>query len=334
MSPTKTNDQRLQIETIIEERYFPIIQKTKRRCSEEEHRKNRLSRSLAALAIEKLANIDPVQAANAVVDEHNDNGIDAVYYDRSANKLFLIQSKISNAPNMGENKKFCDGVKDLVGGRFEKFQNKGFARIKPDVEDALDADNVQVLGGLVYLGEQLGSHSTADLDQLKSELNQFWQRFSWENIGFSKVYRWLTEEKANALPDITLKLLNWSALTSPRAAFYGLVKASQLAELYQTHGNKLFEKNIRYYLGAQGINSAIEKTLKEKPEELFYLNNGITAICSEIRPNLGAKSEEGTFNLAGFSIVNGAQTVGSLSRAYPGASQSCKSRIEIASKDP
>ena len=50
----------------------------------------------------------------------------------------------------------------------------------------------------------------------------------------------------------------------------------------------------------------------ERPGELFYLNNGLTAVCTNITPLPGATQEQGDFRLEGFSVVNGAQTVGSI----------------------
>jgi hypothetical protein len=42
------------------------------------------------------------------------------------------------------------------------------------------------------------------------------------------------------------------------------------------------------------------------------LNNGLTAICTRITPKPTAKPDKGEFEVEGFSIVNGAQTVGSI----------------------
>lgn len=53
------------------------------------------------------------------------------------------------------------------------------------------------------------------------------------------------------------------------------------------------------------------------PERFWYLNNGITALCDRIRkkPIGGADRKIGEFTCEGVSIVNGAQTVGSITTA-------------------
>lgn len=303
-----------QVEEVLRERYFPIIPQLPQNWTPEQHEKNRLSRSLAAFAIEKLANVSPAQAASTIMDSGNDNGIDALHFDRPQNRLWLIQSKASGPPDSGENKKFCDGVRDLVAGRFSKF-HAAFARLQPDVEDALATSGLQIVACNIHLGDQLGPHAIADLEQLHAELNQFVQRFEWKDLNLPVVHGWLTAEHAITSLNVTLTLEQWYGVDQPRRAFYGLVTAEQLAALYQEHGKILFEKNIRHYLGAQSVNSAITATVQDRPEQLFFLNNGLTAICSRITPSPGINNQQGIFTLEGFSVVNGAQTVGAIASA-------------------
>lgn len=300
-----------QIIEVLKQRYFPIVLPIQQNWTPEQHEKNRLSRSLSVFAIEKLAEIDPASAANSLVDGGNDNGIDAVRYDRTRNILWLIQAKAGSAPDMSDNKKFCDGIKDLIEGRFEKF-NETFARFESDVEEALATTGLKIIGCHIHLGDGLGPHAITDLEQLKGALNQFGERFDWKDCGVSVTYGWLTAEHAIAPVSAELTLEKWYGVDQPRRAFYGLVCAEELATLYQQHGKALFEKNIRHYLGAQTVNSSIETTVQEKPNELFYLNNGLTAVCSSIQPKPGANNQKGRFSLEGFSVVNGAQTVGSI----------------------
>jgi hypothetical protein len=302
---------RQQVAQILEQRYFAIIQPLPQNWPPDQHHKNRLSRALAAFGIEKLAELSPAQAANTIVDGGNDNGLDAIYFDRQKNRLWVLQSKIGNAPDSGENKKFCDGIRDLVAGRFEKF-NAAIARIQPEIEEALSTNGLQVVGCQIHQGEKLGPHAIADLDQLKAELNQFVARFDWRDINLYEVHGLLTSEHAIKPVNVQLTLEKWYGVEEPRRAFYGVVSASTLAEFYADHGKALFEKNIRHYLGAEEVNAAIAATVEDRPSELFYLHNGLTAVCKSISPNPAATNVKGAFAIEGFSIVNGAQTVGSI----------------------
>lgn len=319
--------QRGQLTTVLKDRYFPIIQPLPRNQSLEQREKNRLSRSLAAFAIEKLAGITPAEAANAVVDGGNDNGIDSLHFDRVENILWVVQAKAGDAPDMAENKKLCDGVRDLINGRFYKF-NASFARLQLDVEDALQAPNLKVIACQVHLGnDPLGPHAVTDLDQLSAELNQFGNVFEWRELGIApmpagapartyvNVHGWLAAEHAVAVPTFTLQLRRWHGFDQPQTAYYGLIAAADLAALYQQHGRALFQRNIRHYLGAETVNEAITDTVRDRPAELFYLNNGLTAVCTKITPLPGGNHEQRGFRVENFSIVNGAQTVGSIAAA-------------------
>src|SRR5712672_1022086 len=51
------------------------------------------TRSLAAFAIAAIAKVDDILASQSVVDEYQDDGIDAFLYDRDEHVCYLVQSK-------------------------------------------------------------------------------------------------------------------------------------------------------------------------------------------------------------------------------------------------
>jgi hypothetical protein len=213
VSPAKPMQmpKKTQIIQVLKQEYFPMIPQLRRNWTADEHERNQLSRSLAAFAIANLADVTPAQAANSIINGENDNGIDAVYFDRMQNLLWLVQAKARNAPNMGDNKKFCDGIRDLVNLRFEKF-NQSFQRLQPDVEDALETNGVKIIGCNIYLDTSLSPHVITDLNQLKTELNQFSERFEWRDININITHGWLTAKQVIAPVDVVLTVENWHCL--------------------------------------------------------------------------------------------------------------------------
>jgi hypothetical protein len=329
------DDQRNQIAEALRVRFFPLIPRLPANWSDEQHDKNRLSRALTAFALAQLASVSSAQAANAIVDGGNDNGIDGVLLDRAEGRLWLIQSKAGGAPDLGECKKFAGGIRDLLARRFDRF-NTDFGRLQPDVEEALETDRLKIVGCVVHQGEQIGSHAIADFNAMAIDLNQFVDRFEWRDCGVAAIYGWLTSEHAMESIDVQVSLENWHGIAGPRKAFYGLVTASELAALYRQHGKALFQKNIRYYMGLQSVNSAIAATVQDRPTDFFYLNNGLTAVCSVVRPLPGGTNDAANFITNGFSIVNGAQTVGSIAaaaaqRAIPPDAKVLLTLIEVTS---
>lgn len=86
-------------------------------------------------------------------------------------------------------------------------------------------------------------------------------------------------------------------------------------------------KNVRNPLLQSEFNEEIEKTALENPAYFWYYNNGITAI-TYLLPKIGKKAEK--LQLTGLQIINGAQTVYSIYRAYKNASPT--KRIQMDSE--
>jgi len=70
----------------------------------------------------------------------------------------------------------------------------------------------------------------------------------------------------------------------------------------------LFDFNIRNYLGSKGKNKKIKETAEKSPDNFYYFNNGVSAVCesAEVVDN-GSKIKAHKF-----TIINGAQTVKTL----------------------
>jgi hypothetical protein len=317
--PTR-EEQIVQIDTALRRRFFPLVPKTTApehaHETEEWHDNNRLSRALAAYALVGLCELDDAAATGAITDGRDDGGIDALYFDRPQNRLVLVQSKYKKtgaAPSQQENLKTINGIKALQERRFDEF-NESFRNRMDEIEAALDTAGVQMLVVIVFLGDDVGPHVTSDLNALKTSLNRLSPRMDWEADGLAKVYGWLVEEEAPNTVDTSMVLQNWAAVTTPRKAVYGQISASALAELVIDKGKALFERNIRHYLGSVGVNSAIAETVRRRPGDFFYLNNGITAVV-EALTQAGGTDQECTFGLKNVSIVNGAQTAGAIANA-------------------
>ena len=91
----------------------------------------------------------------------------------------------------------------------------------------------------------------------------------------------------------------------------------EIAKWYKEHGNKLFSGNIRHFVGlSSDVNAEISKTLSEKPEAFWYYNNGITILAQDISRKPGPIDKSiGIFDCKRVTIVNGAQTVGTIGRS-------------------
>jgi hypothetical protein len=317
--PTQ-QEQVAQVEAALKRRFFQFIPKleTPNRANwgEDQHNTDRLSRALAAYALVGISEIDDATAAGAVTDGENDGGIDAVYFDRLRSRLMLVQSKFKRtgaAPSQEEALKTINGTRALVNRQFAIF-NANFHRRLDEIEEALDTPGVMLEVVLVFLGENLGPHVTTDMNALEAELNRVNPCLMWHADGLSKIYGWLIFEQTPQSVTVDVSLECWAFTQAPRKAVYGQISAAALAELVSTHGKALFERNIRHYLGSVGLNVAIEETVRRRPGDLFYLNNGITALTESITKAPGTL-DKCTFRLTNVSVVNGAQTAGAIANA-------------------
>jgi hypothetical protein len=89
-------------------------------------------------------------------------------------------------------------------------------------------------------------------------------------------------------------------------AFVATVPSSEIVRLYLDHRDRLFDRNVRLFLGTRkgSVNAGMALTLKSDQERPYFwaYNNGLTIICDDFRVR-GKKIE-----LQNFSIVNGCQT--------------------------
>jgi hypothetical protein len=89
------------------------------------------------------------------------------------------------------------------------------------------------------------------------------------------------------------------------------VEANQLTDIYKHAKDKLFNLNIRNFIGSTKTNKDIIATAKERAQQFFLFNNGVSCLANklEIGPDgLHIITE-------GLQVINGAQTIKSLVKA-------------------
>lgn len=81
-----------------------------------------------------------------------------------------------------------------------------------------------------------------------------------------------------------------------------------LGKLYNEHGSRLIESNVRSFLQTRGkVNKGIRLTILKEPEMFFAYNNGLTCTAKSIEFDGNSISK-----IIGLQIVNGGQTTASL----------------------
>lgn len=280
-----------------------------------------LSRSLAAYSLIVVAGADIDSACNSVTDGFDDNGLDAIYFDTESLTLWLVQAKYimdgTGGIDNGDIEKYCKGVKRLIDGSFDKF-NKKIKDREDEILEALDNSRVKIQLLIAYTGRQLSSHNLESLNELLEEQNDTDELFSIQNFNVDKAYKGLEFGMEAAPVNEDVLISSWGYIEEPLKSYYGQISGADLSSLWSKYGKRLFTENIRNFLGSSAVNDEIVGTIKNEPENFIYFNNGITILCNSIKkkPMGGSDKSIGAFTCDGISVVNGAQTLGSIGSLF------------------
>ena len=117
-------------------------------------------------------------------------------------------------------------------------------------------------------------------------------------------------------PDGGLPCVRLDAKDEGYRTCVAIFPGSLLRDLYDEHGPRLLELNVRSYLQAKGkINKGILETLRNDPADFMAYNNGITVVAEKILFGHLKDGRNGILELQGMQIVNGGQTTASIHRA-------------------
>jgi len=92
-------------------------------------------------------------------------------------------------------------------------------------------------------------------------------------------------------------------------SYLTVIGGDELVRIYEDHGQKLFEQNVRTFLQFRGnVNKGLRNTIEGKPEMFFAFNNGITATAAEVQLGKDGNIKK----IKNFQIVNGGQTTSAI----------------------
>lgn len=279
--------------------------------------KKQLSRAFSGFVLHKMLNLGIADAAQSVVDDFDDNGLDAIHYEATSKTLYLVQTKFRERDQFDEVDaiRFRSGADLLLGQRYDRF-NANVQSRKAELDDAFDeAERIQLV--VAYIGTGFSAHANAALKELTENVDHHEVQAGRlqpdiAEYGPEKVQADLLAEQSVGVVNDSLRLSKWQHLGGYRDTHIGVALVSDLVALHQTHKKALYERNIRYFLGTResNVNMSIQDTLRTAPDEFFYLNNGVTALADQVESTKGTKADK-RLRLRGLSVINGAQTISS-----------------------
>lgn len=291
-----------QIRAYLDRTFRPLIdlQDVQNRSAEEQEI-ILLTRALAAFSVAYIGKTDPENAAKTVTDGWEDNGLDAIFYHPSDRVLYLVQSKWRQdgfgTIDRGEIQKFIKGFRDLLNARWDRSNEKVSSR-SHELDAVLDDASTRIVLLIVYTGQEgLSKHVSQDLEDVINEINDPAELASTQVLRQSNVYSAVAHGLEGAPMDVDVALYDWGQVREPYVGFYGQVSASDIAGWFSIHQDRLLAPNIRMFLGATEVNESIVHTLLNNPQDFWYFNNGITALCRTVhkKPIGGNTRETGLF---------------------------------------
>lgn len=315
MTALATNFLRI-LKTKLETEFVPHLPELlKKNAPKEEQDKKQLSRAFSGFVLHKMLGIGIAEAAKSVVDDFDDNGIDAIYYATLSKTIFLVQTKLEATKQFDEPDaiRFRNGVELLLSQRYDRF-NTNVQNRKEELDNAFDeAEKIRLV--VAYVGSGFSDHANKALKALlEDEEHHEAARLhsDIEEYGPEKVHSDLLAEQSLGVVNDSLRLTKWQHLGGHRDTHIGVALVSDLVTLHTKHKKALYERNIRYFLGSResDVNKSIQETLRTSPDDFFYLNNGITALADLVESPKGTKVNK-RLTLRGLSVINGAQTISS-----------------------
>lgn len=295
-------------------------------------------RAITAFALQRLTGILPSDAFLWDVDGGNDEGIDSFYFDSAKHTLFLIQGKGGgdggdDQPRLTELQRFLGGVRLFLTRNFAPFSDYTPAQLSEAQRATADSE-LKICLCIAHFGGILSDRHTKEIARLITEYNRSFtdERMRFLNFNRDEAHAALMEIRRSSPIDCQLELLASARHDGPPRCFYGHIKAEAIKSLYDAEGARLFEQNVRYYRGRNLVNNKIKSTVETNSDKLFVLNNGITALCSSINPtSQAATTSQGPhlYDVKGLSVVNGAQTVGTIAASLPAGDTSGTVFIKI-----
>jgi hypothetical protein len=291
----------------------PLLKPSK--SAEENSRKNR-SRAFSAFALASLCSISKSEAANAVVDDFDDYGVDAIYYHAPSETLYIVQSKLKAAETFGQEEAlaFCQGVRKLLKQDLLEF-NENVKKRLVEIEGALEScSKIKLV--IAHTGAGISKHAKHAVDELLADEDHGEERLDGSPVdyGAERVVEDLRGAKAYKKVNADLLIQKCEMVSEPRITYFGMIPLTDLVALHQKHDKALYERNIRTFLGHKTeVNASIQQTLSAKPQDFLFLNNGVTILCEDIEPK-NIKAGRKRLKIRGLSVINGAQTIASSAR--------------------
>ncbi|WP_284603514.1 AIPR family protein [Dickeya dadantii] len=262
-----------------------------------------------------------VLAARSLTDGSNDKCLDFIEVDKTGQKIVIAQGYFSEkSADKAPSKKASDLI---IAGSWLAYGNENATTMNDRVRTrtaecrlALDGEEIDQIEFLYIHNRPESVNTQEELDTCTRTAERLFENYDLtiicKEFGLREVEKLYLERSSQILVKEEIRIDGKKMgehRTSDWDAYLFTVKGSWLRDLFKEYDDRLFSANYRGFLGInkrKKINSSIKSTAEKQSNDFWVFNNGITLLTSELLTS-GNKS-----SLKGISIINGAQTTGSL----------------------
>lgn len=312
--------------------YYDQIRARVNRINEQFQEKESIS--FLRLTTSLILGLDASEVDEYITDGGNDLGADAIYFDINHEekrfKLYVVQAKYNKASCVRGifNQNIGEEVINKFKNIFDYFATETSGgsevndRVKGKKEEYLNMlEDGYILDELFFISSNLGIGPAKNVKAIFDRwltFNPYRDKIKYLHFGLQDVFNKIQDvETPNISENIHLYGRYFEYSTPDVKGLIGTISANELIRIYELFGDKLFQQNVRYYLGENVINKKIIKSASEAStkDKFWFLNNGITIVCEHYEKT-GTQTENIVVNLTNFNIVNGTQTTRSTYEAF------------------
>lgn len=287
-------------------------------------------RAITAWYASVLLGIDEDEAIDAAsVDGPEDAGCDFIYVDDDQETIYVLQGYVSDRPDRSAGIKKWNALIAAVANIKDpvSFKHAGRQDIYERLEE-IDVGSYALAFGLITLAAKSDQIARQREAAVRSKAFGPEAAFFYETQESLHDKFVIVRAADRNVPEDSITFSGSVAEVKGDfgQAIVGAVPASELARLHLSYQNRLFEGNVRLFIGQRkgGINEKIVETAQARPGDFWALNNGITIVADSYEALTETK-----YLIRRFSIVNGCQTTVSLSRAIEALSDAGTAQVLV-----
>ncbi len=298
---------------IIDQRINKILEENEEIFTDGDNERKR-SKAFLLLGVSAYLDIDMIEAVQYLTDGGNDGGFDAAYIVEAQDSqlnVVLFQSKYSRK---------LDTDSNFPANAIEKAVNTikcvfdPSTRIRLNVQSQKKVEEIRSFildGAIPYVTFVMLNNGLSWNQDGQNHINNAFAgqgQVRFEHFSHTDIMRYINREQV-IHTQISLSGKAIQENFNYKRVLIGRVSVMEVYKLMEEFGDNLLEKNIRRYLGKNVVNDGIAETLldKDKCQNFFFFNNGVTMICKKFSFN-ALQDQNWMVKTEDLQIINGGQT--------------------------